>query len=306
MLPDARVGWCPCRTFRLRCAPQSSSCSSRSSPAARVRPCPRWDRSRPDPGHPRGRRPSPQAPPLPRRACRPSSRHPNCPRREPRSPRRQHGIHRQPRRHRARRSPWHRLLRHPRPRPLGQCSPRRLRRSSTGPAPSGSAGPASRTTPARATFPRRSLRRTVRRGSSMPRPPGTRRSTASTSTRRSARRRPQREPPRRPRGARGGDRTGVALLAGLPRVRADVPADDARAPSPRPEASPVGDALAGLRWRARGVPRLPRPRQRRPRHRLHRPFAGSGDADRADHAGGGPDARRAPAARLGASCWAAT
>ena len=110
----------------------------------------------------------------------------------------------------------------------------------------------------------------------------------------------QREPRHRPAGDRGGDRPGLTVLLGVPRVRADVPT-----------AHGAGDLQAGrdhsgrrgnrLRRCAVCVPRLPRPRQPRTRDRVHRPFPGVVDADPAARSRSRRQAGGPQTARLGAA-----
>ena len=131
-------------------------------------------------------------------------------------------------------------------------------------------------------------------------PPRTRRLTASTSIRRSASSRHQRQPPHRPAGARGRDRAGLALLAGLPRLRADLPAaDPARAHRAGRDHAEDGDG--GLRRAARELQGLPRALQPRSRHRLHRALAGGLPARRAAGARRRPGCGAAAPARVGAA-----
>ena len=80
----------------------------------------------------------------------------------------------------------------------------------------------------------------------------------------------ERQPPRRPGRDRRRGRAGGPLLAGLPRLRTDVPPSNHRRPlQPQRRAR-----QHRVQRRALGLEGLPRPVQRRARRGAHRPFAG--------------------------------
>ena len=132
-----------------------------------------------------------------------------------------------------------------------------------------------------------------------------RRSTASTSTRRCLTRRRPRQPADRPRGALDRALSGGALLPVLPGVRADVPAGDADRAVLRRQ-SP-GHAAAGPAQRCRRrVRHLPAQVQPRARVRADRPLAGLVRARADDRQGHRPQAARCATGCCRRSCSAAT
>ncbi len=108
----------------------------------------------------------------------------------------------------------------------------------------------------------------------------------------------QRESCDRVPGARGCGCAGRAVLAGLPRLRACLPADhSARPRAPEPHHS-CGRGHR-LRQRACCLPRLHRALQPRSRDRVHRPLAGRCDPDPTAEARGRREAGDAAPSRLG-------
>ncbi len=118
--------------------------------------------------------------------------------------------------------------------------------------------------------------------------------------------RPERRPDDRTAGETDRDRPGLALLAGLPRLRADVPAAHVESDQ-HARGRHASESADGLRRRRRGVRRIPAQVQQRPSVRPDRPLAGLRDAGGADPAadrqragGARKDDRGDPARRSGA------
>ena len=115
----------------------------------------------------------------------------------------------------------------------------------------------------------------------------------------------QRQPCDRLPGARGRERTGLSLLAGLQRLCARLPADHAgRAPASGTY-QPCGRADR-LQQRALVLPRLPGPLQPRSRDRVHRSLAGRDDPDQPARAGGRRRHRRCAVVSSRRCSWVAT